>query len=91
MSSFALARQLQIQLGKFVFMIFALAFTSVVTSHSLAEDIPMMVLLKFCSEGDNAQDALRMAEYANTVLKVVDCTVSRRVHPPDSIPLKVIM
>lgn len=37
---------------------------------SMKENIPLVVLLVFCSEGDNAPDALRMAEYANGWLNI---------------------
>jgi len=35
------------------------------------EDIPLVVLMMFCSEGDNIQDSLAMAAYLNEWLKIV--------------------
>jgi len=36
------------------------------------KDVPLIVVLMFCSEGDNAPDALRMIDFANNTLNVIN-------------------
>lgn len=45
---------------------------------SCAEDIPLAVLLLFCSEGDNIPDALTLANQLNDWLHLLDNPVSGR-------------
>ena len=44
--------------------------------YSQSQDIPLLVILMFCSEGDNAPDALRMIDFANSSLNVINNLVS---------------
>lgn len=45
---------------------------------SCAEDIPLAVLLLFCSEGDNIPDALTLVNHLNDWLHLLDNPVSGR-------------
>ncbi|KAJ7338666.1 hypothetical protein JRQ81_012568 [Phrynocephalus forsythii] len=44
--------------------------TKVLFSESCSKGIPLVVLLKFCSEGDNIPDALTLADYLNEWLQL---------------------
>uniref|UniRef100_A0A8C8G6X3 Proteasome assembly chaperone 2 n=1 Tax=Oncorhynchus tshawytscha TaxID=74940 RepID=A0A8C8G6X3_ONCTS len=45
-------------------------------TDSCAEDIPLVVVLIFCSEGDNIPDAFTLLNHLNTWLHLVDAPVS---------------
>ncbi|XP_029446816.1 proteasome assembly chaperone 2 [Rhinatrema bivittatum] len=45
-------------------------------TDSCTEEIPLAVLLKFCSEGDNMPDAFALVNYLNEWLQLVQCTNS---------------
>ncbi|XP_030068277.1 proteasome assembly chaperone 2 [Microcaecilia unicolor] len=54
--------------------------TKILYNYSCTEEIPLAVLLKFCSEGDNVPDAFALVDYLNEWLQLVqsangDCTV----------------
>lgn len=44
--------------------------------HSCKEDLPLAVLLLFCSEGDNIPDAFAVANHLNDWLHLLDDNVS---------------
>jgi len=46
-------------------------YTKKMFQECTKDDIPLVVLMMFCSEGDNIQDALAMAAYLNEWLKIV--------------------
>nr|XP_020647405.1 proteasome assembly chaperone 2 isoform X3 [Pogona vitticeps] len=46
--------------------------TKVLFTESCSKGIPMAVLLKFCSEGDNIPDAFALADYLNEWLKLTE-------------------
>ncbi|KAM6455876.1 proteasome assembly chaperone 2 isoform 2-T2 [Liasis olivaceus] len=45
--------------------------TKLLFAESCSEGIPLVVLLKFCSEGDNIPDALALADYLNESLQLI--------------------
>lgn len=47
------------------------------------ENIPLAVLLTFCSEGDNIPDAINLASYLNQWLQLIPQTMDRE-HRPSS-------
>ena len=46
-------------------------FTKVFYEKCLQKDLPVVILLAFASEGNNAQDGLGLAQYFNTWSKMV--------------------
>ncbi|XP_006897082.1 PREDICTED: proteasome assembly chaperone 2-like [Elephantulus edwardii] len=50
--------------------------TKVLYKESSSREIPMMVLLKFVSEGDNIPDALSLVEYLNEWLQIIKPSVN---------------
>lgn len=44
--------------------------------HSCKEDLPLAVLLLFCSEGDNIPDAFALTNHLNDWLHLLDDNVS---------------
>ncbi|XP_063155148.1 proteasome assembly chaperone 2 [Candoia aspera] len=45
--------------------------TKLLFTESCSKGIPLVVLLKFCSEGDNIPDALALADYLNESLQLI--------------------
>lgn len=50
--------------------------------YSCSKEIPMVVLLKFVSEGDNIPDALGLVEYLNEWLQIIKPCVSFTTFKP---------